>query len=119
MQKRMAERMALRMAGLKAQLKITPAQESAWNTYVAAMQPPARPQDPPMKHDAADASTAPQRADQMQQRMAERQARMKQRSDAIKAFYGQLTPEQQKIYDEQHSPMRLSRNRSGNAQTGN
>ena len=36
----------------------------------------------------------------MEKRMAERQAHMKQRGEAVKAFYAQLTPEQQKVFDE-------------------
>jgi len=48
--------------------------------------------------------TTPQRMELMDKRMAERQAQMKQRSDAVKAFYAQLTPEQQKTFDSR--PMR-------------
>ena len=38
---RMAERHAKRMAALKERLKISPAQEDAWNQFASAMQPPA------------------------------------------------------------------------------
>ena len=38
---KMQEMMAKRQAELKAQLKITAAQEPAWNTFIASMQPPA------------------------------------------------------------------------------
>ena len=38
---KMQDRMAKRQAELKAKLKITPAQEGAWSTFTAAMQPPA------------------------------------------------------------------------------
>jgi hypothetical protein len=38
----------------------------------------------------------------MQARMAERQAAMGQRIEAIKGFYASLTPEQQKVFDSQH-----------------
>ena len=97
-QQRMAERHARRMNELKAQLKLNPAQEGAWNQYTAAMQPPAN--GPRMDRAEFDKLTTPQRIDLMQQRSAERQAQMKQRGDAVKAFYAQLTPEQQKVYDE-------------------
>ena len=97
-QQRMAEHHAKRQAELKAQLKLTPAQEGAWNQYTAAMQPPAK--GPRMDRAEFDKLTTPQRIDRMQQRSAERQAQMKQRGDAVKAFYAQLTPEQQKVYDE-------------------
>ena len=101
-QQRMAERHASRMAELKTQLQITPAQEGAWSAYAAAMQPPADAQrrGPRMERGEFDKLTTPQRIDRMQQFSAERQARMQQRGDAIKSFYAQLTPAQQKIYDE-------------------
>ena len=99
-QQRMAERHARRMNELKAQLKLNPAQEPAWASYSAAMQPPAQLQRPRTDRSEFAALTTPQRIDRMQQRSAERQAQMKQRGDAVKAFYAQLTPEQQKVYDE-------------------
>ena len=98
MQQRMAERHAQRLDKLKAELKLSPAQEGAWNQYTAAMQPPAK--GPRMDRAEFDKLTTPQRIDRMQQRSAERQAQMKQRGDAVKTFYAQLTPEQQKVYDE-------------------
>lgn len=99
-QQRMAERHAQRQADLKAQLKLTPAQEGAWTTYTAAMQPPANLQRQRVDRAEFAQLTTPQRIDRMQERAAERQAQMKQRGDAVKAFYAQLTPEQQKLYDE-------------------
>lgn len=64
------------------------------------MQPPA--QRPPRMDRAQMAQlTTPQRIDRMQAMQAERQQFMTQRMDAIKAFYAQLTPEQQKVYDQQ------------------
>ena len=98
-QQRMAEHHAKRQAELKAQLKLTPAQEGAWNQYTAAMQPPAPDaRGPASRADFARLST-PERIDLMQKRADERHARMKQRGDATKAFYAQLTPEQQKSFD--------------------
>ena len=99
-EKRMAEHHAKRMAELKAALKLTAAQEGAWNTFTAATQPPARGERPPMDREAFKNLTTPQRIDLMEKRMAERQAHMKQRGEAVKAFYAQLTPEQQKVFDE-------------------
>ena len=99
-QQRWAERHAPRQAQLKAALQLTAAQEGAWATYTAAMQPPA--QRPPRMDRAQMAQlTTPQRIDRMQAMQAERQQFMTQRMDAIKAFYAQLTPEQQKVYDQQ------------------
>ena len=102
-QQRMAEHHAKRQAELKAQLKLTPAQEGAWNQYTSAMQPPAK--GPRMERAEFDKLTTPQRIDRMQQRSAERQAQMKQRGDAVKAFYAQLTQAQQKTFDEQGARM--------------
>ncbi|MDO5693726.1 MAG: Spy/CpxP family protein refolding chaperone [Pseudomonadota bacterium] len=101
-QQRMQERRAQRMADLKARLKITAEQEGAWNAYTAAMQPPANAQrlGPRMNSAEFDKLTTPQRIDRLEQFATERQAQMKQRSDAIKTFYAQLSPEQQKLYDD-------------------
>lgn len=97
-QKRMAERHSQRMAELKTQLKISPAQEGAWNSYASAMQPKARGERP--SREEMQKLNTPQRIDRMQALQAERAAEMKARGDATKAFYAQLTPDQQKIFDE-------------------
>lgn len=103
---RWAERRAQRLEQLKAALKLSAAQEGAWSAYTAAMQPPAQ---RPARMDRAELAqlSTPQRIERMQALQAERQQFMNQRLDAIKAFYAQLTPEQQKIYDQQslrHGP---------------
>jgi len=98
---RMSERHAHRMAELKAALKLTPDQENAWNTFDAAMQPPAQPPgDPAMSRADMEKLTTPERIDHMQKRRAERSALIQQRSDAVKAFYAQLTPAQQTTFDQ-------------------
>jgi hypothetical protein len=99
----MQARMAERQAKLKAELNLSPEQEPAWNAFVARM-------------DAAKAShgqrgqrertnwselSTPERLDKMQARMAEREAAMKQRVEAIKSFYANLNAEQQKVFDSQ------------------
>lgn len=96
---RMSERHAKRMTELKGKLKLTAAQENAWNTYSAAMQPPARDGRHRMDREAMAKLTTPERIDRMQIMQTERQAAMRERGDAIKAFYAQLTPEQQKTFD--------------------
>ncbi|MDR0458324.1 MAG: Spy/CpxP family protein refolding chaperone [Burkholderiaceae bacterium] len=96
---RMAQRRAEHMAHFKAALGITPDQEGAWNQFTTAMQPPAPPQPAGQRGDWARLTT-PERIDRMAQRMAERQQRFKQMGEAIKTFYGQLTPGQQKIFDQ-------------------
>ena len=99
-QKRWAEHRAKRQAELKTALKITPAQEGAWTTFTTASQPPARGERSPQDREAFKNLNTPQRIDMMEKRMAERQAHMKQRGDATKAFYAQLAPDQQKVFDE-------------------
>lgn len=99
MQKMMGERMAKHQADLKDKLKLTAAQEGAWTAFTTAMQPPkmAGMQRP----DPAEMAklTTPQRMEKMQALKAERDAHMAKRTEAIKAFYGALTPEQQKVFD--------------------
>ncbi|MHB1248549.1 MAG: Spy/CpxP family protein refolding chaperone [Polaromonas sp.] len=95
---------AKRLAELKARLQVTPAQESAWTAFAAAMPPPAphaRP-TPEQRAEFAKLST-PERIDKMRalrtQRMTEMSAAMDQRGEAIKTFYATLSPEQQKTFD--------------------
>jgi hypothetical protein len=104
------ERMAKRQAELKAKLKITPAQEGAWTTFTAAMQPPANMgkgtmglrHDPKVKAEMDKLST-PERIDKMQAMRAERMktmsAEMDKRGAATKAFYAVLSSEQKAVFD--------------------
>ena len=92
------EHMARRQADLKARLKISPAQEGAWSTFTASMQPPAnRPQRPSREEFAR--LTTPERIDRMQVMKTERDARMTQRAGATRTLYATLSPEQQKVFD--------------------
>lgn len=97
---------AQRQAELKARLKISPAQEGAWTTWTATMQPPAdlgtrRPS--PEQRAEWGKLTTPERIDKMTalrtQRMVEMNGRMDQRGNATKALYAALTLEQQKTFD--------------------
>ena len=96
---RWAEHRAKRMDALKQELKLDAKQEDAWNRYTEAMSQSRQPRSKDDRVDFSKLST-PERLDHMRERMAERQERFEQRSDAIKAFYAELTPEQQKIFDE-------------------
>lgn len=104
---KMQAMIAKRQAELKAKLKITPAQEGAWTSYTASMQPPAHGARPtPEQRAEFDKLTTPQRIDKMKemrtQRMAEMNAAMDKRGEATKTFYAALTPEQQKTFDTEH-----------------
>lgn len=103
---RMQERVARRMAQLKDKLKITPAQESAWTAWTAALQPtaPGAMQRPDRAE--IERMTTPQRIDRMRALRAERQARMDKRADATKTFYAALNAEQQKQFDAESLRMR-------------
>ncbi|OGA99538.1 MAG: hypothetical protein A3E79_06260 [Burkholderiales bacterium RIFCSPHIGHO2_12_FULL_61_11] len=101
-------RMLKRQAELKATLKITPAQEAAWTSFTASMQPPARNARPTPEQRAEFAKlSTPERIDKMRalrtQRMAERSAAMDQRGEATKTFYAALSAEQQKAFDAAHA----------------
>ncbi|MDR0478991.1 MAG: Spy/CpxP family protein refolding chaperone [Burkholderiaceae bacterium] len=95
----MVEHHAHLMAHLKKALKIMPSQSSAWDQFEAAMQPPPPPSERPQPGAWAKLTT-PERIDRMEQRADQRLQRMKARGDAVKALYAQLTPAQQKIFDE-------------------
>ncbi|MBX3608893.1 MAG: Spy/CpxP family protein refolding chaperone [Hydrogenophaga sp.] len=97
----MQERMAEHQARLKASLQLTPQQEPAWNAFVARMQPQPRPEQPRMDRDAWKGLSTPERLDRMEALKAERDKAMAQRHDAIRSFYAQLTPSQQKAFDAQ------------------
>lgn len=95
---KMQERVAKHLAALKDKLKITSAQEGAWSTFAASMQPPAqRPARPDRA--AFEKLTTPERIDRLQALRAERSAKMDQRAAATKTFYAALTPDQKKVFD--------------------
>jgi protein CpxP len=95
---KLKEKMAQRQAELRQQLNLTPAQESAWDAFTAAMTPP----DFGKRADRAEMEklTAPERMEKRLQRMQQMQARMSKQLEAIKAFYAQLTPGQRATFDE-------------------
>ena len=93
-----AEFAARRVAKLHDELKITPAQENAWNAFVASMKPPAR---GPRPDRAAQAQlTAPQRLARHIEMQKQRTAAMEQRLGAVNSFYAVLSPEQKKTFDD-------------------
>lgn len=101
---KMQQRMDKRMAELKATLAITAAQEGAWSDFQAAMKPAekvTKDNDAKRaKHDAMKAMTTPERLDARYAMMMQRNTQMTARSDAIRAFYAQLSPTQQTVFDD-------------------
>lgn len=102
---KMQAMVAKRQAAMKAKLNITPAQEGAWTSFTAAMQPPAGMHARPTPEQRAefDKLGTPERIDKMRamrtQRMAAMSAQMDKRGEAIKTLYAALSPEQQKVFD--------------------
>lgn len=97
---------AERLSGLKEKLKLQPQQEAAWNAYVSSAQPG-------MHRVGADRQAmraefeklnTPQRLDKMLAMSDVRRAKMLERAQTIKAFYAQLTPEQQSVFDAEAKP---------------
>ncbi len=108
---RMQERMARRLAELKDKLQIAPAQEGAWTAFTTALKPPAT---RPARPDRAEFEklTTPERIDRLQALHAQRDAELRQRAEATKAFYATLSLEQQKVFDAEFLRF-LSRARHG------
>lgn len=100
MQQRMQERMQRRMESLKRILQITPAQEGAWSAWTAAMQPSVQMMQQRGQRGEFARMTTPERLDRMRQLRALRAQEMDRRAEATKTFYAQLTPLQQKAFDE-------------------
>jgi Spy/CpxP family protein refolding chaperone len=101
-----AELRARRVARLHDALKITPAQEKAWNAFVASMQPPARGEHGARPDRAAWARlSAPERMAKLIAMQKRRTAAMEQRLGALNSFYAALTPEQKKTFDDQATRM--------------
>ena len=92
------ERMAKHQTELHDKLKLTAQQESAWKTYTEAI----KPQDKMQRPNPADWDklTAPERMEKMVAAMKEHQSHMEKHLSALKTFYATLTPEQQKIFNE-------------------
>jgi len=88
---------------LRAVLQLRPEQEPALRALIDAMKPPAGEMERRrQQRDEMRTLTTPQKLDRMQARMSERQARFARRADAVKRFYAQLSPTQQRAFDALH-----------------
>lgn len=99
---------ARHLAGLKEKLQLQPSQEAAWNAFVQAGQPGPRlaKADREARHEEFQKLSTPERLDHMLAMSDLRRAKMVERAAAVKAFYAQLTPEQQKVFDAEAMPAR-------------
>ncbi len=89
---------------LRVALQLRPDQEPALKALVAAMAPPEGKGMGGMGrmgegHEKMAAMTTPERLDHMKAMMAQHEARFEQHATAVKKFYAQLTPSQQKAFD--------------------
>jgi len=99
---KMQERMDQHAKHLHDALKITPAQEGAWQAYTSALKAN-MPQRGQFDRAAMKDMPAPQRMEKHIEMAKAHIARMENNLAATKTFYATLTPEQQKVFDEKAS----------------
>jgi hypothetical protein len=108
MHERMSKHWEQRQIELKTKLHLTPAQEPAWNTFTQGMKVPAKPLAQPIDRDALAKLSTPERMDKMnathEANLAAMQTHIKQRTEATRTFYNQLSVEQQKVFDTETLP---------------
>ena len=111
---------AERMAAFKAQLQLTPAQESAWSDFTAtALQP--GPRHARLDAEGMASLSTPERIDRMRALRIQRAADADRRGEAVKAFYATLSAPQQHTFDThmQHMQQRMGgKGRYGGPDTG-
>jgi protein CpxP len=83
-------------------LQLRPDQEGALQAFLKTMEPP---KDMPDMPRMDGPMTTPQRLDMMVSMMTEHVAMMQNHVAAVKAFYAQLSPSQQKAFDALHEEM--------------
>lgn len=108
MHERMAKHWEQRQAELKGKLHLSAEQEPAWQAFVQGMKRPAQPLVQPLDRDALAKLSTPERMEKMnawhETNFAAVQAHIKQRTEATRVFYNQLSVEQQKVFDAQILP---------------
>ena len=106
---KMAQMHAKHLADLKAKLKLTASQETAWNAFAEAMKPPADMMNKRPDPAEMEKLTTPERIDKMRalhkEHMTAMEANMDKRAEATKAFYAALSAEQKKTFDAEHAKM--------------
>ncbi|SNS78730.1 LTXXQ motif family protein [Noviherbaspirillum humi] len=110
----MREMMTRRLQQLHDKLQLNASQETAWNNYVARLR-----QVPAQRPDRADMAklSVPDRMERHLAMMREAEKRMTDHLAATREFYAVLSPEQQKIFNEQF-PAGRGNMRSGRMQRG-
>lgn len=95
------ENRAQHLTALKDKLKLKPEQVAAWNAFAQASQPSmhVKGADKQAMRGEFEKLTTPQRMDKMLAMSDMRRARMVERTQAVKTFYAQLSPQQQSVFD--------------------
>lgn len=93
-----------RLAYLKTALKITPAQESAWDAFAATSKAQAAGMDAMREKMWQGGGSAPERASARAEAMQQRATAMAAASKALGSLYAVLTPEQKAIADQNMGP---------------
>ena len=101
-------RRAGHLAELKGKLKLTVEQEAAWNAFAESGSPGMQRMggDRQAMRGEFEKLSTPERLDRMLALSDMRRAQMLERAEAVKAFYAQLTPEQQNVFDAEAIPER-------------
>lgn len=108
MHERMVKHWEKRQAELKSKLHLAASQETAWNAFVQGMKVPAKPLAQSVNREALAKLSTPERMEKMnavhEANLAAMQTHIKQRTDATRTFYNQLSAEQQKVFDAETLP---------------
>jgi Spy/CpxP family protein refolding chaperone len=105
------ERIEARHERLHKALKLTEAQEPAWKAFIAKAAPEGWERPDPKEFSKL---TTPEQFEKRLEFSKKHLEFMSQRLTALKTFYAQLSPEQQKIFDERHrAPNRGDRRQKG------
>ena len=95
-----------RLSGLKSELKITAAQESAWKAFADQAKQQAEAMQKLMTTAQSNAqATAPERIEQRNQIMKKQQEQMEKGTAAFKDLYAVLSPEQKALADQRMGMM--------------
>lgn len=96
---KMLERMEKRQAELRAKLNLNANQDTAWKAYVARMRPADMSQRP--SRSEMETLSVPERMEKRLAFMKQAEQRMTERLAATRDFYAVLSPEQQKIFNDE------------------
>lgn len=100
----MADRVEGHLAFLKAELKITPAQEPRWNTFAAVMRDHSRTMGEMMQsmrgQRRGGRSTLPERLDRAEKMMSMHRDEMRKMAAAVRPLYAALSPAQRRTADD-------------------